>query len=94
MLREMRHLPVHLNAMLRTIDSILDRITMYRLVLYSLIGLLCVSVLGSLVGQIPYTGLSILFSSLFLAAIVPFLVEILSGTRPAKTPETFAVLLC
>jgi ferredoxin-NADP reductase/Na+-translocating ferredoxin:NAD+ oxidoreductase RnfD subunit len=42
---------------------------MYRLVLYSLIGLLCVSVLGSLVGQIPYTGLSILFSSLFLVAM-------------------------
>lgn len=55
--------------MINAIDSFLGRITMYRLVLYYLIGLLIVSVGFGFLGILPYSGFSIILSTLFILAI-------------------------
>ena len=55
--------------MLRSIDNILNRITMYRLVLYYLILLLAAAAALSAFGVLSYDPLAIIFSSLFITAI-------------------------
>lgn len=45
------------------IDNLLDRITMYRLVFYFLIGLLCVALVLSFFSLLPYTPLQIAFTT-------------------------------
>ena len=51
---------------MKTIDNWLNRITMYRLVLYYLIFLLGAAVLLSLAGIIKYDVIALLFSISFL----------------------------
>jgi ferredoxin-NADP reductase/Na+-translocating ferredoxin:NAD+ oxidoreductase RnfD subunit len=51
------------------IDDLLDRITMYRVVLYYLIALLISAVLGSILGFISYSPQSIILSSIFIVGV-------------------------
>ncbi len=51
------------------IDTLLDRITMYRLALYLLIGYLAVATVLSAVGQLPFAPIPLVVSTLFLFAI-------------------------
>jgi len=51
------------------IDQLLDRITMYRVVLYYLIVLLVASSFGSIFGFISYSPQSIILSTLFIVAV-------------------------
>jgi len=55
--------------MLAPIDRLLNRITMYRLVLYVLIALLALAAVFGAAGILPYSPVAIIFSSLFLVAI-------------------------
>src|SRR6266567_7650771 len=55
--------------MLTRIDDLLDRITMYRLVLYVLIGLLVLAEILSFVHLLPFSPLSLLISTVFLVVI-------------------------
>lgn len=52
--------------MLKFVDNFLDRITMYRLVLYGLIGLLVIAIIFGFFGILPYPPGSIFFSIAFL----------------------------
>ncbi len=55
--------------MLKAIDNLLNRITMYRLVLYYLIFLLGAAVLLSISGILKYDVFALLFSISFLLAV-------------------------
>jgi ferredoxin-NADP reductase/Na+-translocating ferredoxin:NAD+ oxidoreductase RnfD subunit len=55
--------------MITRIDDLLDRITMYRLVLYVLIGLLVLAEVLSFVHLLPFSPLSLLISTVFLVVI-------------------------
>jgi glycine betaine catabolism B len=55
--------------MLRWIDNLLNRVTMYRLVLYYLILLLGTAVLFSFIGVLAYDPYALLFSTAFLLAV-------------------------
>src|SRR3989344_392585 len=52
--------------MLRLIDDFLNKITMYRLVLYGLIFILAGAFLISFLGMIPYSPIALLFSTVFI----------------------------
>lgn len=54
---------------MKPIDSILDRITMYRLVLYYLIFLLFVALLFCFIGILPYNPMLLIFSVIFLLTV-------------------------
>src|SRR5579872_3910030 len=54
---------------MKTIDNILNRITMYWLVLYELIGLLFVACILGFFGILPYVPLYLLFSVAFITGI-------------------------
>lgn len=51
------------------IDSFLNRITMYRLVLYYLVTLVGAGVIASAYGMLPYSPVAILFSTVFAVAV-------------------------
>lgn len=51
------------------IDDFLNRITMYRLVLYYVIGLLAVALIFSIAGLLPFSPLALLFSVAFLTTV-------------------------
>ena len=55
--------------MLKLIDSLLNRITMYRLVLYFLIALLAVAAIFGAVGILPYSPVALAFSTLVLIGV-------------------------
>ena len=55
--------------MFKWIDTFLDKITMYRVVLYEVITLIILAIILSLFHLIPYQPLSILFSTLFITLI-------------------------
>jgi len=55
--------------MLRIVDDLLNRITMYRLLLYYLVALLAAAVVFSAAGILPYNPVDILVSAGFLAAL-------------------------
>ena len=55
--------------MITLIDDLLDRITMYRLVLYVLIGLIAIAVVLSFFTLLPFSPLSLLLSTAFLVII-------------------------
>jgi ferredoxin-NADP reductase/Na+-transporting NADH:ubiquinone oxidoreductase subunit NqrB len=57
-----------MSSMFRLFDTLLDRITMYRLLLYYLITLLLVAMIFGQVGQLHFSPLSILFSTTVLLA--------------------------
>lgn len=52
--------------LLKPVDYFLDRITMYRLVLYVLIAVLTVATVAGYFGAVPYSPLSIILSTAFL----------------------------
>jgi len=52
--------------MIARIDDLLDRVTMYRLVLYVLIGLIAIAVVLSYLTLLPFSPLSLLLSTLLL----------------------------
>jgi len=54
---------------MKQLDAFLDSITMYRLLLYYLIGLLGIAVFVALAGFLHYHPLDIIFSSLYLVAV-------------------------
>lgn len=54
---------------MKKLDAFLDSITMYRLLLYYLIGLLAVAVILAALGILRYQPLDIVFSSIYLCAI-------------------------
>src|SRR3989344_5531981 len=55
--------------MVTLIDNFLNIITMYRLVLYYLIGLLVVSMLFRALNILPFAPVQIIFTSIFVLAI-------------------------
>ena len=55
--------------MFTLIDKLLNKVTMYRLVLYYLLFLLGVAVLLSTFGMLPYNPLAIVFSAIFLTVV-------------------------
>lgn len=55
--------------MLHNIDSLLNRITMYRLVLYCLVALVAIAALFGAAGILPYSSIDILFSAAVLLGI-------------------------
>ena len=71
--------------MLKLIDNFLDRITMYRLVLYELIGLLVIAILLGFLGLLPYSPGSILFSTAFILFISIVTNSIFSKVYEAPT---------
>lgn len=71
--------------MLRFLDGFLDKITMYRLVLYGLIGLVSVAVIFGFFGMLPYSPLSIIFSVAFLLTVSLITNAIFSSVFEAPT---------
>ncbi|HEV8190861.1 MAG TPA: FAD-binding oxidoreductase [Ktedonobacterales bacterium] len=55
--------------MITLLDSFLDRITMYRLVLYALLWMLGIATILSFLGLLPFTPLALLLSAAFLVLI-------------------------
>lgn len=55
--------------MIRFIDAALDRITMYKTVLYVLISYVLIAVFLGFVGLIPYNPIAILFSAFFITTV-------------------------
>ncbi len=55
--------------MINTIDRFLSRITMYRVVLYYLVGLLVAAITFGFFDILPYSGFSIILSSLFILIV-------------------------
>lgn len=55
--------------MLNFIDNLLNRITMYRLVLYYLIFLITAAIVLSLVGVLAFSAVSLIYSVLFITAL-------------------------
>lgn len=54
---------------MRTIDNLLNKITMYRLVLYELIGLLVAAAALGFFGILPYAPINLAFSVLYIIAV-------------------------
>lgn len=70
---------------MKVIDRFLDRITMYRVVLYYLLLLLGVAFIYSLLGILHFNPFSLLFSTLFLVAISWLANKIFAKTFKAPT---------
>lgn len=63
---------------MNAIDSFLNKITMYRLVLYGLIVMLSVAVVLSAIHILPFSPVNLIFSTLFLVFFCGFVNEIFS----------------
>ena len=55
--------------MITGIDYLLDRVTMYRLVLYVLIGFIALALILSYVQLLPFSPLALLLSTIFLVIV-------------------------
>src|SRR5437868_7660867 len=55
--------------MITRVDDLLDRVTIYRLVLYVLIGFIAMATVLSFLMRLPFSPLSLLLSTLFLVMI-------------------------
>lgn len=55
--------------MITQIDNLLNKITMYRLILYFLISLLGIAIVMGFFGILPYNPWAVIFSSLFLVTV-------------------------
>ncbi len=66
--------------MIRLIDHFLDRITMYRLVLYYLIILIVAAVALSFAGVLPYDPYALMFSTAFFVAVCWITNEVFART--------------
>jgi ferredoxin-NADP reductase len=82
-------------AMIEFIDSVLNRITMYRLALYYLIGLLGVAIVLSAVGILGYDPFALLFTIGFLLAVCSITNWIFSKAFhvPANAESTYISVL-
>ena len=78
--------------MLNFIDSYLDRITMYRLVLYYLIVLLGAAFLLSLLGILNYNPLGILFNSIFLVVICYITNRVFASVLRLRPTSSLSIL--
>jgi ferredoxin-NADP reductase/Na+-translocating ferredoxin:NAD+ oxidoreductase RnfD subunit len=78
--------------MLALIDRLLNRITMYRLVLYFLIILLAVAAIFGALGMLPYSPLAIIFSTLFLV-VACWIVNIVFAKIFHAQPNTESVYI-
>lgn len=77
---------------MKTVDDFLNNITMYRLVYYYLIGLLVVAFLFGLLGVIPQSPFSLLFSVFFLLAVCLLTNEVFAKTFGAQTNKESAYI--
>src|SRR5258708_3830277 len=71
--------------MLRMIDNLLNRITMYRLMLYYLIVLVAVAVIFCFIGILPYSGWDLIKTSLILVLASVITNKIISATLKIPT---------
>jgi len=71
--------------MLNFIDTLLDRITMYRLVLYYLIAILGIAVMGGALGLVAASPLGIIVSTVFLISVCYITNSIFSYVFEAPT---------
>lgn len=80
-----------MSAMIEFIDGLLNRITMYRFVLYYLILLLAVGLLFSFTGVLAYDPYALLFSTGFLIAVCSLTNWVFSRTFrvPANTESAY-----
>ena len=74
------------------IDRFLNTITMYRLVLYSLIALLAIAAIFGAFGILPYNPIAIVFSTIFLIAVAWIVNGILAQFLKAQ-PNTESVYI-
>src|SRR6266699_935110 len=72
-------------SMITRIDDLLDRITMYRLVLYVLIWLVAIAAVLSYLTLLPFSPLALLFSTLFLVSMCLATNSLLARTFAAAT---------
>lgn len=81
--------------MITRIDYLLDRVTMYRLVLYVLIGLIALAVVLSYVQLLPFSPLSLLLSTVFLVIICWAANSMLAGifAVPTNVESTYITAL-
>src|SRR5947209_19541903 len=56
-------------SLITSIDYLLDRVTIYRLVLYVLIGFIALAAILSYVQLLPFSPLALLLSTVFLVVI-------------------------
>jgi len=70
---------------MKFIDTFLDKITMYRLVLYYLLFLIAVACVFGFLGILPYNPLSIIFSTVFLVLVCWIFNKIFSWAFNAPT---------
>jgi glycine betaine catabolism B len=80
---------------MKYIDNFLNSITMYRLVLYYVIGLLLVAIVLSAIHILPYNPILIIFSSLFLYFFSGFINDIFAKvfTTPPNVESTYITAL-
>lgn len=81
--------------MMRWIDNLLNRVTMYRLVLYYLLMLLAAAVIFSFAGVLSYNPYALLFSTAFLLAVSAAANSIFAHTFgvPANTESVYITAL-
>lgn len=86
--------------MMTEIDYVLDRITMYRLVLYMLIGLIGIAAILAYVNLLPFSPLALLASSLFLVimcwamnTIFAYVLEVPTNIESAATTALILALI-
>ena len=81
--------------MLNSIDSFLNKITMYRSVLYFLILLLLIAMGFSFIGWLPYSPIAILFSALFITTLCVILNVIFAWgfSAPANVESVYITAL-
>src|SRR5579859_1533076 len=71
--------------MLKKIDYFLDRITMYRLVLYFLIALLFIATIYSFVGILAFSSIALVSATIFLVVVSWITNKIFSSIFQAPT---------
>lgn len=81
--------------MIRLIDSFLNKITMYRLVLYELIFLLVAAGVLGIFGFLPYSLVELLYSIVFILAVTFLINTIFEKTfdAPSNTESTYITAL-
>jgi len=77
---------------MQLIDNLLNRITMYRLVLYELIAYLGIAIIFSFFGFLHLNPLSIFFSSIFLVAVCLFTNEVFARVFSVSANEESAYI--
>jgi ferredoxin-NADP reductase len=80
---------------MKTIDNILNKITMYRVVLYELISLLIIASIGGFLGLLPYTPVNLLFSVFYILAICLIVNKIFAWAfdAPSNPESTYITAL-